>query len=152
MVLESTVLRDVNGLQKKKKEIHDKTMKFEKYATLPSVSYCLSLLQTLLIAGCIVFLAFYKSGWQCLLGAGRDLFLTTLAKGSRAVSESECTWLFIIISQMLWLLMHCLEFRYSRKFGLWWLLWIMHPFGSSLHVIQHNSQETGSDIKISRSI
>ena len=52
--------RDVNGLQKKK-EIHDKTMKFENYATLPSVS-CLSLLQTLLIAGCIVFLAFYKSG------------------------------------------------------------------------------------------
>ena len=62
-------------------------------------------------------LAFYKSGWQCLLGAGRDLFLTTLAKGSRAVSESECTWLSIIISQMLWLLMHCLVFRYSRKFG-----------------------------------
>ena len=48
-------------LQKKKKEIHDKTMKFENYATLPSVSYCLSLLQTLLIAGCIVFLAFHKS-------------------------------------------------------------------------------------------
>ena len=99
-------------------------------------------------------LAYYKSGWQCLLGAYRDLFLTTLAKGSRAVSESECTWLSIIISQMLWLLMHCLVFRYSRKFGLWWLLWInwiMHPFGSSLHVIQHNSQETGREILISRS-
>ena len=93
-------------------------------------------------------LAFYKSGWhwQCLLGAGRDLFLTTLAKGSRAVSESECTWLSIIISQMLWLLMHCLVFRYSRKFGLRWILWIMHPFGSSLHVIQHNSQETRREI------
>ena len=38
--------------QKKKKEIHDKTMKFENYATLTSVSYCLSLL----IAGCIIFL------------------------------------------------------------------------------------------------
>ena len=47
--------RDVNGL-KKKKEIHDKTMKFENYATLTSESYCLSLLQTLLIAGCIIFL------------------------------------------------------------------------------------------------
>ena len=42
--------------KKKKKEIHDKTMKFENYATLTSVSYCLSLLQTLLIAGCIIFL------------------------------------------------------------------------------------------------
>ena len=53
-------VRDVNGLQKKEKEIHDKTMKFENYATLPSVSYCLSLLQTLLTAGCIVFLAFLQ--------------------------------------------------------------------------------------------
>ena len=48
--------RDVNGLKKKKKEIHDKTMKFENYATLTSVAYCLSLLQRLLIAGCIIFL------------------------------------------------------------------------------------------------
>ena len=43
-------------VSKKKKEIHDKAMKFENYATLTSVSYCLSLLQTLLIAGCIIFL------------------------------------------------------------------------------------------------
>ena len=35
------------------------------------------------------------------MGAGRDLFLTTLAKVSRAVPESECPWLSIIISQML---------------------------------------------------
>ena len=53
--------RDVNGLKKKKKEIHDDN-EFENYGTLTSVSYCLSLLQTLLIAGCIIFLAFYKSG------------------------------------------------------------------------------------------
>ena len=105
--------------QKKKKGNPRQINEFENYATLTSVSYCLSLLQTLLIAGCIIFLAFYLSGWQCLLGAGRDLFLTTLAKVSRAVSESECTWLSIIISQMLWLLMHCLVFRYSRKFGLY---------------------------------
>ena len=64
-------------------------MKFENYATLTSESYCLSLLQNT-----FVFLGFYKSGWQCLLGAGfegdgRDLFLTTLAKSSRAVSESN---------------------------------------------------------------
>ena len=111
-------------VSKKKKGNPRQDNEFENYATLTSVSYCLSLLQTLLIAGCIIFLAFYLSGWQCLLGAGRDLFLTTLAKVSRAVSESECTWLSIIISQMLWLLMHCLVFRYSRKFGLWWLLWI----------------------------
>ena len=50
------IYRDVNGLKKKKKEIHDKTMKFENYATLTSAFYCLSLLQTLLIAGCIIFL------------------------------------------------------------------------------------------------
>ena len=68
----------------------------------PSVQYLVCpYSKTLLIAGCIVFLAFYKSGWQCLMGVGlegdgRDLFLTTLAKGSRAVSESECTWLSIV--------------------------------------------------------
>ena len=55
-ILSENCFRDVNGLKKKKKEIHDKTMKFENYATLTSVSYCLSLLQTLLIAGCIIFL------------------------------------------------------------------------------------------------
>ena len=87
--------------KKKKKGNPRQDNEFENYGTLTSVSYCLSLLQTLLIAGCIIFLAFHKSGWQCLLGAGRDLFLTTLAKVSRAVSESECTWLSIIISQML---------------------------------------------------
>ena len=53
--------RDVNGLKKKKGNPRQDN-EFENYATLTSVSYCLSLLQTLLIAGCIIFLAFYKSG------------------------------------------------------------------------------------------
>ena len=91
-------------VSKKKKEIQDKTMKFENYATLTSVSYCLSLLQTLLITGCIIFLLSYlftNQGDSVFLEAGRYFFLTTLAKGSRAVSESECTWLSFIISQML---------------------------------------------------
>ena len=113
--------RDVNGLKKKKKGNPRQHNEIWKLCNPPFIVCPHS--KTLLIAGCIVFLAFYKSGWRWLLGAGfegdgRDLFLTTLAKGSRAVSESECTWLSIIISRMLWLLMHCLVFRYSRKFGL----------------------------------
>ena len=142
-------LRDVNGLKKKKKKGNPRQDNEIWKLCNPHFSILLFVLTTKIDCWLYylpIILAFYKSGWQCLLGAGRDLFLTTLAKGSRAVSESECTWLSIIISQMLWLLMHCLVFRYSRKFGLWWLLWIMHPFGSSLHVIQHNSQETGREI------
>ena len=48
--------------KKKKKGNPRQDNEFENYGTLTSVSYCLSLLQTLLIAGCIIFLAFYKSG------------------------------------------------------------------------------------------
>ena len=92
---------------KKKKEIHDNTMKFENYnATLPSVSYCLSLVQNTFDCWLYCLPSFLQIMVTVSFGAGfegdgRDLFLTTLAKGSRAVSESECTWLSIIISQML---------------------------------------------------
>ena len=140
-------IRDVNGLKKKKGNPRQDNEIWK--LCNPHFSILLFVLTTNTFDCWLYYLptilAFYKSGWhwQCLLGAGRDLFLTTLAKGSRAVSESECTWLSIIISQMFWLLMHCLVFRYSRKFG---LRWIMHPFGSSLHVIQHNSQETRREI------
>ena len=46
-------------VSKKKKGNPRQDNEFENYATLTSVSYRLSLL---LIAGCIIFLAFYKSG------------------------------------------------------------------------------------------
>ena len=114
--------RDVNGLKKKKKK---KRKSMTTQWMQPSLQYLIvcPYSKTLLIDGCIVFLAFYKSGWQCLLeagfeGDGRDLFLTTLVKGRRAVSESECTWLSIIISQMLWLLMHCLVLGILGSLGL----------------------------------
>ena len=89
-------------VSKKKKKIGNPRQYDEIWKIMqPSLQYVIvcPYSKTLLIAGCIVFLAFYKSGWQCLLGAGfegdgRDLFLTTLAKGSRAVWE--CTWLSII--------------------------------------------------------
>ena len=44
--MKNIVSRDVNGLKKKKKEIHDKTMKFENYATLTSVYILLFVLTT----------------------------------------------------------------------------------------------------------
>ena len=51
----SFILDGSNGLKKKKGNPRQNN-EFENYGTLTSVSYCLSLLQTLLIAGCIIFL------------------------------------------------------------------------------------------------
>ena len=101
----------------KKKRRKSTTTQWNLKIMQPSLEYLIvcPYSKTLLIAGCIVFLAFYKSGWQCLFGAGRDLFLTTLAKGRRAVSESECTWLSIIISQI---------------FDCWCTVWFLGILGS----------------------
>ena len=123
--------RDVNGLKKKKRKSTTRKWIWKLWNTHFSI---LLFVLTTNTFDCWLYylptiLAFYKSGWQ--QGCVR-------VRMHLAVHYN--------LSNAKWLLMQGFVLRYSRKFGLRWILWIMHPFGSSLHVIQHNSQETWREI------